>query len=1229
MRVKRLEVQGFKSFKDRTVIHFDQPITGIVGPNGCGKSNIVDAFFWVMGDQSNKHMRAADSSDLIFNGGAKYSPMGMAEATLVLETDLQPDLENAPTGASSADVPAHLRGKEVSVTRRVYREGEGEYFINGIQSRLRDIQELFMDTGIGSKGYSVIKQGEIDKVVNSKPDDRRVLVEEAAGIAKYKARKKESQRKMEAAEGNLSRIRDVLAEMERTLGSLERQAQKARRYKELRQELIEKETSWARKRLRVIERELTTLEGKRTLAEEEMLASRARAQTLENDAERIRIALASDQNESDSLSARLQEIQSEKVREEGALEISRSRQKDFDARIAEMNREKAELTEWIALERQTLADKERLFTEAEASWKETQALSRAEESLLASLREETSQLRAEMARVQTEVLEDVSRSSGLRSKLAALDAKIESARARLTRAETAEKDAALKTQESEGLRANLETSAATASETRQGASLALTAKQEEQKSLERSLKEAERSREESLSSLSRLRSKLESLRELAAAHEGMGDGPKKILEWARDSGKGASFEVLADALQVKPGFEKAVEGMLESRLEDLVSYDPLSALESLSELSRSGAGRARVRIDEAQSSSESSSTPSLESIRMAGIEAQGFLLDFVELAHDKKGASWLGKLLRPAIVVETLSPVLEALANGSLSPELRASTWVTLEGFVLDGDGSLRGGSTISDQAGSLLGRKRLIAELEIKAGDAERTHADRETIVSELRTRLESARSERDTLEMELREAEVRAVTAKREAQEALRSLEQAMKAIEVAEAERTAASGEIESAVSERKNAEQEIEGILGRESELKIRLDSTKTSLFGAETRLSEREQSVQALQSRERDLQEAFASLRHDWDLSRSLIEEREKRVREIDATLASVASERTAQSQGDGRLEDRIRELIQSIASEHTALSQIRDRMEQAHDAIRVSLEESKSLSQSAQEKLSIVNEALIRKAGLEADLQNLRGNIEEKYGPGVLEAAPTEGSSESQGEMEDPVVTSEISAEEEQLLRTEVEDLHDRIRRLGDVNPGAVDEYDDHQKRFLSLDAERLDLEKSIEDLKEAIEHINKTSEVRFQTAFDAIDQRFRKLFPIIFGGGSASLALVYPEGSTDILDAGVDIMASPPGKKVQNIALLSGGEKALTALSLVFAIFLVKPSPFCLLDEVDAPLDDSNVGKFNALLKEMSARTQFILITHNKKTMELNDSLYGVTMEEPGVSKMVSIRIG
>jgi chromosome segregation protein len=285
----------------------------------------------------------------------------------------------------------------------------------------------------------------------------------------------------------------------------------------------------------------------------------------------------------------------------------------------------------------------------------------------------------------------------------------------------------------------------------------------------------------------------------------------------------------------------------------------------------------------------------------------------------------------------------------------------------------------------------------------------------------------------------------------------------------------------------------------------------------------------------------------------------------------------------------------------------------------------KELHSEGDAKTSAANQYALDMERLSADLSHLIQNLEEKYGPGCLDAIQV---SPIQEEMTDPVVTVEMSAEEEQILSEEVERLRERIRRLGDVNPTAVEEYEEKKKRFDYLAGERSDLLKSIDDLNEAIEHINKTSEERFRKAFEAIADRFERLFPIIFGGGQAKLSLVYPEGSQDILEAGVDILAQPPGKKIVNIGLLSGGEKALTAVSMIFAIFMVKPSPFCILDEVDAPLDDANIGKFNALLREMSSKSQFIIITHNKKTMELNDTLYGVTMEEPGVSKMVSIEL-
>jgi chromosome segregation protein len=342
-------------------------------------------------------------------------------------------------------------------------------------------------------------------------------------------------------------------------------------------------------------------------------------------------------------------------------------------------------------------------------------------------------------------------------------------------------------------------------------------------------------------------------------------------------------------------------------------------------------------------------------------------------------------------------------------------------------------------------------------------------------------------------------------------------------------------------------------------------------------------------------------------------------------LDRASSEHAQQSGGDSGLEARIEQLTFTLAEKRELLAEVKDRLEQSNAKLQGALDRIKFLHKAGDEKNSETLSLALEIEKCSSELGHLIQNLEEKYGAGCLERPVT---SPIQEEMTEPVVTAEMTAEEELALGEEVERLRERIRRLGEVNVMAIEEYEELKKRYDYLITERQDLERSIENLQEAIEYINKTSEERFRKAFEAIADRFERLFPIIFGGGQAKLSLVYPEGSTDILEAGVDILAQPPGKKIVNITLLSGGEKALTAVSLIFAIFMVKPSPFCVLDEVDAPLDDANIGKFNGLLREMSSKSQFIIITHNKKTMELNDVLYGVTMEEPGVSKMVSVQL-
>ncbi len=419
-------------------------------------------------------------------------------------------------------------------------------------------------------------------------------------------------------------------------------------------------------------------------------------------------------------------------------------------------------------------------------------------------------------------------------------------------------------------------------------------------------------------------------------------------------------------------------------------------------------------------------------------------------------------------------------------------------------------------------------------------------------------------------------------------------------------------------------EISEIMGSRSELESKIRTTTELLAERETASRGYETDAQSARIAEASLRERSGGLRRELDSTRTLISDRERRMAEISRAFERTTEEKNQFSGGESAHESKIIELTHTLGLTHEELSGVKDRLERSGAQLNSALDQIKLLRKGGDEKTGLTTQAALEVEKLSSDLSHLVSHLEEKYGPGCLEKPVTP----IQEEMTDPIVTHEMSVEEEQLLSEEVDRLRDRIRRLGEVNVMAIEEYEELKKRFDYLVAEKADLERSIENLQEAIEHINKTSEERFQRAFEAISIRFSKLFPIIFGGGQASLSLVYPEGSNDILEAGIDIMAQPPGKKIVNITVLSGGEKALTAVSLIFAIFMVKPSPFCVLDEVDAPLDDANIGKFNALLREMSVKSQFILITHNKKTMELNDTLYGVTMEEPGVSKMISIQM-
>ena len=1226
MRIKRLEIQGFKSFKDKTVIHFDHGITGIVGPNGCGKSNIVDAFFWVMGEQSYKHIRGGSSDDMIFNGCSKYNPMGMAEATLVLETDAV-DTANAPAGATAPDLPVHLRAKEISVTRRLYRGGEGEYFINGVQARLKDIHDLFMDTGVGAKGYSIIAQGEIGKIVNSKPEDRRLLIEEAAGIAKYKARKKESLRKMEATQANLSRLNDVIQEIERNLSSLERQAQKARQYKKYKDELLDKEMTWGRRKNQVLRQKLDALKKQKEILEQDLIALKAELQTAENTIEVDRVDQVTDSKAAEELQAKINHYSSELAHERSALELSRQRQSDLHTQLQALETEKQELQFSIEEESVKIDSHEQEASRSQATLDEAAANARAQDERARLARQEAESARRALEDRKRELMQGISQASELNSRAASLATRIESAKAQAERlqsqlTEQNEKLTQLR-EESEGARESAESNKIRREE------LHAEKKQhaERVREQEQQTQQLDRERDDASRKATQVRSRLMSLEELAAAYEGLGEGPKAALEWARDNGHADDLLPLTDAIDVSDEYELALGGLLEKQLENLISREASVAINAIGKVTNEKLGRIAVHVSTNADTTVNGHWSTIQApLEKAGFELMGQLSEHVRINSKlpEHVQTIANGIVANVVVVRDFKPMPAFIASGG-ADKLGGWSVVSLEGDALDFDGTLRGGRSESDGAASVLKRKRAIADLQAQVTEAETAHQTAEQAATAAHQALDESRARMQSLQSELQTLEIEGAALERDVHQMARSLREAEGQAERLARELEEVTQEAEEAREERARLEDELNAIVSSRSDLESQIATGDAEMAARETEVRTQETEAQNLRLTEVQLKERSSSLKRELESARTVVADRRRRMAEIERTLERANREREQHTGGEGGIEQKIEELTLLLTATRERLAEVKDRLEQSGAKLNTALEQIKHLHKTGDQKTSEANSLGIEIERLSGDLAHLVLNLEEKYGPGCLELPVT---SPIQEEMTEPVITTEMSAEEEQLLGEEVERLRDRIRRLGEVNVGAIDEYEETKKRFDHIQAEKLDLEKSIENLQDAIEHINKTSEERFVRAFEAIKDRFERLFPIVFGGGKAELSLVYPEGSQDVLEAGVDFLAQPPGKKIVNMSALSGGEKALTSVAFIFAIFMVKPSPFCLLDEVDAPLDDANIGKFNALLREMSAKSQFIVITHNKKTMELNDTLYGVTMEEPGVSKMVSIEL-
>lgn len=1224
MRLNRLIIQGFKSFKDKTVIIFDEGITGIVGPNGCGKSNIVDALFWVMGEQSAKHLRGTSMKDLIFAGSSKYSPASFAEVTLVLDNVNGKHIHINGTVAKPA---------EIHLTRKLYRNGETEYRINGEPARLKDIHEVFMDTGAGAKSYSIIAQGEINKLVQAKPEERRVMIEEVAGITKFKLRKRESLKKIEHTQANLLRLEDLQNEIYKNLKNLERQAEKAEKAKTLRERIRKYELIVESHRehdyLQDYVNAHSLLESRVT--EHENLTLRKSQIDLLLEDEKIqktdmmeKIDLAQDDFNEHSRTLAASE---EKVKHLKKSLVEK------DKHIERANRENEELN--IDIEKRT----ERLET-LKSQLEELES-NNYEQMDFSSLEEKVELLKGQMFDLEDELNgkrrglnTSKERFQGLDNEAFKNSSKLEEY-ARLlqdltTEIETLEKSTSNFTDDLLKDRSKVKSSQAKVEE--------LQALIPDLKAEVEGLNIALKTKDGNFRDLSReviqLESRRNSLIEINNSAEGRRAGAVKLVQKVGDG----TIEVLGKLIECDPEYAVAVEQLIGESLDAVLAT---SGKDVFGNLMRDF----DATVDLLWPQDNTISAESIGRLETQGCQNMKALTDIVRI-NNQSYADKLIKILNGFFVVENLTAELAAKIN----PEIQFKGLVSKDGQVLIkkvGNSVLYGVRHDSaSEAQGIVQRNNLIQEmsatLEAKQAELAQLEADLKDLESRLaETKIALENTTKDFNDINTVYVATKAALESKEANQSSNSSrltilqnrkgETSKSRLELLEADEKVLKEkeELSASVKELSN---EVADIESRHHELKMSFENERDEMMELKVKAQSYQQQLKSVNSQIEDVNSLIERYREKQEANLNLLENYQSEIESAQTELESVETQNLdmAEVLSDKEtylnlLKDQIAQILLSMQEKESELKEINSRINKIE---KENVELELKTGQIIQEEELLVKDIFERyridlrsnlMKHLEITSEKIEGLkdlssmfiMETEDGPKNIEANEYEFEKRFPGQLKEG--------------KDKLKEYKSEFNRLGEINWQAIEDYDRQKLRYDFLKAQEEELKKSLNDLQTAIIHIDEKSKERFKEAFVEVNERFSKVFPIIFGGGEAKLEV---SGDLDSIECGVDIIAKPPGKKMQSITLMSGGEKAMTAVSLIFSIFLVKPSPFCLLDEVDAPLDDANVGRFNELLREMSSESQFILITHNKKTMELNDTLYGVTMQEPGVSKAVSVQL-
>ena len=1179
MYLKSIEVQGFKSFANKILFEFHNGITGIVGPNGSGKSNVGDAVRWVLGEQSAKSLRGASMQDVIFSGTENRKPMGFASVSITMD---------------NSDHKLPIEFDEVTVTRRVYRSGESEYRINGSACRLKDINELFYDTGIGKEGYSIIGQGQIDKILSGKPEERRELFDEAVGIVKFKRRKAAAQKKLEDERQNLVRVNDILSELTRQLTPLEKQAETAKIYLKKRDELKVLDVNMFLLEMEESRTELAALEEKLAISERDLKENSQKYESIRIEYDRLEEKIGGLDGQIDSERARNNENQLKRQQLAGQMEVLREQIRSVET-SRKNQLERLETIEKDLTERKKELEASRLELnglkeERKQAQEEEEDTSVENDAIEASI----SHLNREIEGDKSEIIRILNQRASTKGKIQRYDTMMEQNQIR--RAEVSQRLLRLRSEENEqedSLK-ELQEKYETVSEKIEDLTEESRTYEEAVEKIRRELVRQNQQAEQGQTAFHREASRLESLKNITERYDGYGNSIRRCME--QKSREPGLLGVVADLIKVEKAYEVAIETALGGSIQNIVTSDEDTAKRMIDFLKKNKFGRATFLP--------------LTSVGLRGgftdngaLKEPGVIgLASTLVQADQQYEGLVRYLLGRVVVADTIDHAVALARKYRYSLRI-----VTLEGELLSPGGSMTGGAF--KNSSNLLGRRREIEELEESVKLLKKDLDALNQAIDENRSKRNALRDKIAALAEKLQKEYLVQNTAKMEISQMESRRDETASGYHHLKDEAVEIETQMAEIKEEKHRIQEELDASVKQEQELNDRIEKNQKALKEEQANLTEQKQRFENVHLK-------LAGFLQKEDFLKQNTSRIEREVRTLNEEKVSVQKKMEDGEKETLEKEENLKKIQETIDSGA-------DVQKEAEEKIRV-LTEEKNACMVTQKGFFTEREALTEQKSL-LDKENFRLSARQEK---LVESRDARINDIWEQYELTPGSAREMKREEYQemnQLKKAVLDLKNEIRSLGSVNVNAIEEFKEISERHSFLKGQHDDLVESEKALLGVIDDLDAGMRRQFEENFVKIQTEFDKAFRQLFGGGHGKLELVEGE---DILEAGVRIIAQPPGKKLQNMILLSGGEKALTAIALLFAIQNLKPSPFCLLDEIEAALDESNVARYANYLHKLTKNTQFIIITHRRGTMAAADRLYCITMQEKGVSALVSVNL-